>query len=165
MSIRIGSPGSLLCAAPGPMKRTMFRRIFLVTLLAFAATAVVQADAPTVPAVLSTSETDVDRPVQLQIKVTDDNEATPPSEITVEGLDIRFSGQSQLIEGRNFHMSYSFIYSYTIMPLQAGTFTIPPQTVLTKNGNLRTPALTLNVAPHDCTVPPPGPHAGRANPH
>ena len=87
--------------------------------------------------------------MQLQIKVTDDNEATPPNDIAVEGLDIRFTGQSQLIEGRNFHMSYSFVYSYTIMPLKAGTYTIPPQMVHTKNGNQRTPALTLNVAPNN----------------
>ncbi len=130
----------------------MFRRFILVALLAFAGTAGVRADAPSVTAVLNSSETEEGRPVQLQIKVTDDNEATPPNDIAVEGLDIRFTGQSQLIEGRNFHMSYSFIYSYTIMPLKAGTFTIPPQTVRTKNGNQRTPALTLNVAPNDGTT-------------
>ena len=126
----------------------MFRRIILVALLAVAGTAAVRADAPSVTAVLSSSETEEGRPVQLQIKVTDDNEATPPNDIAVEGLDIRFTGQSQLIEGRNFHMSYSFVYSYTIMPLKAGTFTIPPQVVRTKTGNQRTPALTLNVAPN-----------------
>lgn len=129
----------------------MFRRIILVALLALAGTGVVRADAPSVTAVLSSSETEEGRPVQLQIKVTDDNEATPPNDIAVEGLDIRFTGQSQLIEGRNFHMSYSFVYSYTIMPLKAGTFTIPPQIVRTKTGNQRTPALTLNVAPNTGT--------------
>lgn len=130
----------------------MFRRIILVALLACAGTAGVRADAPTVTAVLNSSETEEGRPVQLQIKVTDDNEATPPNDIAVEGLDIRFTGQSQLIEGRNFHMSYSFVYTYTIMPLKAGTFTIPPQTVRTKNGDQRTPALTLNVAPNTGTT-------------
>ena len=85
------------------------------------------ADAPTVTAVLTSSETEVDRPVQLQIKVTGDSNATPPNDIAVDGLDIRYTGQSQLVEGRNFRFTYSFVYNYTILPLKAGTFTIPPQ--------------------------------------
>ncbi len=67
----------------------------------------------------------------------------------MDGLDIRYSGQSQLVEGRNFRFTYSFVYNYTILPLKAGTFTIPPQVVKTSSGTLRTPALTLNVAPND----------------
>ncbi len=109
----------------------------------------VRAEPPTVTAVLTTSETEEGRPVQLQIKVTGDSEAIPPNDIAVDGLEIRYTGQSQLVEGRNLHFSYSFIYSYTILPLKAGTFTIPPQTVHTNGGEMRTPALTLNVAPND----------------
>lgn len=108
-----------------------------------------RADEPTVTAVLTSSETEVDRPVQLQIKVTGDNGATPPNDITVDGLDIRYTGQSQLLEGRNLRFSYSSVYQYTILPLKAGTFTIPPQNVRASNGTLRTPALTLTVAPND----------------
>jgi hypothetical protein len=121
----------------------------LVLLLAGSALRVVRADAPTVTAVLTSSETEVDRPVQLQIKVTGDQSATPPNDIAVDGLDIRYAGQSQLVEGRNFHFSYSFVYNYTVMPLKAGTFTIPPQTVHTDSGIMRTPALTLNVTPDE----------------
>lgn len=131
----------------------MFRRIILVALLACAGPAGVRADAPTVTAVLTSSETEEGRPVQLQIKVTDDDHAVPPNDIAVEGLDIRFTGQSTLIEGRNFHMSYSFVFSYTILPLKAGTYTIPPQTVRLKGGDQRTPTLTLNVAPNDGSAP------------
>ncbi|CAN5486714.1 hypothetical protein BH18VER2_BH18VER2_10180 [soil metagenome] len=108
-----------------------------------------RADAPTVTAVLTSSETEVDRPVQLQIKITGDANAIPPNEITVDGLDIRYTGQSQLVEGRNFRFTYSFVYNYTILPLKAGTFTIPSQAIGSNNGTLRTPALTLNVAPND----------------
>lgn len=127
----------------------MFRRLILVMVLALAGAPIVRADAPTVTAVLTSSETEIDRPVQLQIKVTGDSEGTPPTDISVDGLEIHFTGQSQLVEGRNFHFSYSFIYSYTILPLRSGTFTIPPQTVKTKAGNLRTETLTLSVAPND----------------
>ncbi|MBA3649962.1 MAG: BatD family protein, partial [Chthoniobacterales bacterium] len=108
-----------------------------------------RADAPTVTAVLTSSETEVDRPVQLQIKITGDANAIPPNEITVDGLDIRYTGQSTQVEGRNFRFTYSFSYSYTILPLKAGTFTIPPQAVSSNSGTLRTPALTLHVAPND----------------
>src|SRR6266446_4054795 len=98
------------------------------------------ADAPTITAVLTSSETEVDRPVQLQIKITGDANAIPPNEIAVDGLDIRYTGQSQLVEGRNFRFSYSFVYNYTILPLKAGTFTIPAQAVSASSGTLRTPA-------------------------
>src|SRR5437764_10769154 len=104
------------------------------------------AAAPTVTAVLSSSETAMGQPVQIQIKVSGSNSAKPPAEISVDGLDIRYSGQSQLLEGHNFQFSYSSIFSYTVMPLKAGTFKIPPQTVQASGSSLRTPELTLNVA-------------------
>lgn len=131
------------------MEKTMLRGIFLVVFLAWAGAAMIQAETPTVTAVLTTSETEVDRPVQLQIKVTGDSDVRPPNDIAVDGLEIRYAGESQLVEGRNFHFSYSFIYSYTVLPLKAGAFTIPPQSLRTNGGEMRTPALTLNVAPND----------------
>jgi hypothetical protein len=126
-----------------------FRRVLLLALLASASASLVRADPPTVTAVLTSSETEVDQPVQLQIKVTGDANATPPNDISVDGLDIRYSGQSQLVEGRNLRFTYSFIYNYTILPLKAGTFTIPPQVVRSASGVLRTPPLTLNVSPNE----------------
>ena len=107
------------------------------------------ADKPTVTAVLTSSETEVDNPVQLQIKVTGDAHAIPPNDIAVDGLDIRYTGQSQLVEGRNFRFTYSFVYNYTVLPLKAGTFTIPAQQIQSTYGSLRTPELTLNVSPND----------------
>src|SRR6266480_60513 len=85
----------------------------------FLSTSGLFADAPTATAVLTSSETEIGRPVQLQIKITGASNATPPSDIAVDGLDIRYTGQSQLVEGRNFQFSYSFIYNYTVMPLRA----------------------------------------------
>jgi hypothetical protein len=98
-----------------------------------------------VTAVLSNSNTSVGQYVQLQIKVTGSTSVKPPGQIAVDGLDIRFSGQSQLLEGRNFQFTYSYIYNYTIMPLKAGTFKIPPLTVQAGGSALRTPELTLHV--------------------
>ncbi len=42
--------------------------------------------------------------------------------------------------------SSSVTYNYTILPLRAGRFTIPPQTVRAGGSLIRTPELTLNVA-------------------
>jgi hypothetical protein len=98
-----------------------------------------------VTAVLSNSTTSVGQYVQLQIKVTGSTSVKPPGEIAVDGLDIRFNGQSQLLEGRNFQFTYSYIYTYTVMPLKAGTFKIPPLTIQAGGSALKTPELTLRV--------------------
>src|SRR6266513_1916439 len=45
----------------------------------------------------------------------------------------------------NFNVTSSVVYDYTIMPLQAGTFIIPPQTIRVGGNSLRTPQLRLNV--------------------
>src|SRR3954454_25364414 len=102
--------------------------------------------AASVTAVLNNSSTAVGEPVQLQIKVSGSASVKHPGSIAVDGLDIRFTGQSQLLEGRNFQFSYSYIYNYTVMPLKAGTFKIPPQTIDAGGATLRTPELTLHVA-------------------
>src|SRR6266480_5249900 len=104
------------------------------------------ADPPSVTAVLSNSETAVGETVELQIKVTGPGDATPPEEISIDGLEIHATGQSRQFEIHNFSTRSSVTYNYTILPLRAGRFTIPPQTVRAGGSLLRTPELTLNVA-------------------
>jgi hypothetical protein len=104
------------------------------------------ADSPTVTAVLSNSETAVGETVELQIKVTGPGDAAPPEEISIDGLEIHATGQSRQFEIHNFSTRSSVTYNYTILPLRAGRFTIPPQTVRAGGSLLRTPELTLNVA-------------------
>ena len=104
------------------------------------------ADSPTVTAVLSNSETAVGETVELQIKVTGPGDASPPEEISIDGLEIHGTGQSRQFEIHNFSTRSSVTYNYTILPLRAGRFTIPPQTVRAGSSLLRTPELTLNVA-------------------
>jgi len=137
---RVRSPGHRIFPAVHFVGVAVFAAaLFFPTLGLFA-------DAPTATAVLTSSETEIGRPVQLQIKITGASNATRPGDIAVDGLDIRYTGQSQLVEGRNFQFSYSFIYNYTVMPLRPGTFKIPPQVLRTGHDGLRTPELTLNVA-------------------
>src|SRR5947208_4019571 len=120
-----------------------------ILLLAFAVVAMAQiarADSPSVTAVLSNSEATVGETVELQIKVTGPGDARPPEEISIDGLEIHSTGTSRQFEIHNFSTSSSVTYSYTILPLRAGRFTIPPQTVLAGGKVLRTPELALNVS-------------------
>ncbi|MFN2476011.1 MAG: BatD family protein, partial [Chthoniobacterales bacterium] len=80
-------------------------------------------------AVLSSSETALGQPVQLEIQVTGSANPKPPGNIVIDGLDIRSAGVSRQYQMQNFSVSYSFTYNFTIMPLKVGTFKIPPQTV------------------------------------
>jgi hypothetical protein len=121
------------------------RRLFVV-LGVIAGTQFAYADSPGVTAVLNSSEAALGETVQLEIRITGARGAEAPEEIMVDGLEIRRTGTSQRIEMNNFNLTSSVVYDYTVMPLRAGRFTIPPQTIRIENNSLRTPALTLNVA-------------------
>src|SRR5438552_3685419 len=122
-------------------------RAFLIgTVAAILAASSTFADSPSVTAVLSNSEVAVGETVELQIKVTGPGDARPPEEISIDGLEIHATGQSRQFEIHNFATNSSVTYNYTILPLRAGRFTIPPQTVRAGGKLLRTPELILNVA-------------------
>src|SRR5438309_2451047 len=104
------------------------------------------ADSPSVTAVLSNSDTAVGETVELQIKVTGPGDARPPEEISVDGLEIHATGTSRQFEIHNFATNSSVTYNYTVLPLRAGRFTIPPQTIRAGGKLLRTQELVLNVA-------------------
>jgi hypothetical protein len=105
-----------------------------------------RADEPSVTAVLTSSEATLGQAVQLQIQVKGDRNVAPPSEISVDGLQIQSTGQMQSFEMRNFNVSSTVTFSYTILPLRAGKFTIPSLTIRAAGNSLRTPELTLNVS-------------------
>src|SRR6266550_4300955 len=124
----------------------MLQRTFITVFAVVAAAQFARADSPSVTAVLSNSETVVGGTLELQIKVTGPGDAQPPEEISVDGLEIHATGQSRQFEIHNFATNSSVTYNYTILPLRAGRFTIPPQTVRAGGKILRTPELALNVA-------------------
>jgi BatD DUF11 like domain len=124
----------------------MFQRISIAVFATLTCMHSVFADPPSVTAVLSNSEVTVGESVELQIKVTGPGDARPPEEISIDGLEIHATGTSRQFEIHNFATSSSVTYNYTILPLRAGRFTIPPQTVLAGGKVLRTPELKLNVA-------------------
>src|SRR5256884_5656039 len=104
------------------------------------------AASPSVTAVLSDSQPAVGQMVQLEIKVNGANSANVPETISIDGLEIHQTGTSRQFEMRNFDVSSSVTYNYTVLPQKAGQFKIPPQTVRVGNDSLKTPELVLNVA-------------------
>ncbi len=136
----------------------MYRRILVAFFAVIAMAQITRADPPSVTAVLSNSEATVGETVDLQIKVIGPGDARPPEEISIDGLEIHSTGTSRQFEIHNFSTNSSVTYNYTILPLKAGRFTIPPQTVLAGGKILRTPELSLNVsdAPSQQTTTRPG---------
>src|SRR5881227_964431 len=136
---------------------------FLIgTVAAILAASSTFADSPSVTAVLSNSEVAVGETVELQIKVTGPGDARPPEEISIDGLEIHSTGTSRQFEIHNFTTNSSVTYNYTVLPLQAGRFTIPPQTVRAGGKILRTPELALNVADAPGRPPPTTTRPGRS---
>lgn len=121
-------------------------RILVPLFALIAATSVAGAASPSVTAVLSNSEPQVGETVQLEIKVSGAQSANVPQEISIDGLEIHQTGTSRQFEMHNFDVKSSVTYNYTILPLRAGSFKIPSQTIRIGNESLRTPELALNVA-------------------
>src|SRR5206468_6640852 len=140
--------------------------VLLCALIALTGNDVAFADSPNVTAVLSNSEAVVGEMVQLQIKVSGAGDTKPPENISVDGLEIHATGTSRQYEMRNFTTNSSVTYNYTILPLKAGRFAIPPQPIRVGSQSLRTPELTLNVAdsPGRSSASRPGQNAQPNNP-
>src|SRR6266478_2902184 len=140
--------------------------VLLAALIAFAGSDAAFADSPSVTAVLSNSEAAIGETVQLQIKLSGARDATPTENISIDGLEIHATGTSRQFEMRNFTTTSSVTYNYTILPLKAGRFAIPPQPIRVGSQSLRTPELTLNVAdsPGRSSASRPGQNAQPNNP-
>ena len=122
------------------------RFLTLAALLGLATARCASADV-TVTSELSRPEVAVGEMVELQVRVNGAQGAEVPQELPVEGLQIRLTGQSTQVQMVNFKVSSSVLYSYAILPMQAGNFTIPSVPVAAGGRQFRTPALRLTV--HD----------------
>src|SRR6267143_3134904 len=106
-----------------------------------------RAESASVTAVLTSSETALGQPVQLEVKIKGVSNATPPQTIAVDGLQIALTDTRRSFEMHCFSsVESNLFYGYTIMPIKTGTFKIPPQAIRAGNMTLRTPELTLHVA-------------------
>ncbi|HZR78667.1 MAG TPA: BatD family protein, partial [Chthoniobacterales bacterium] len=124
------------------------------------------AASPSVTAVLSDSQPAVGQMVQLEIKVSGAQSASVPDTIPIDGLEVHQTGTSRQFEMHNFDVTSSVTYAYTILPLRAGQFKIPPQTIRVGNTSLKTPELALNVAQGQsggASASKPGTQSGQAS--
>src|SRR5438477_10081178 len=131
-----------------PREMSIYARTFKISfalLVLILTRSVAFAASPSVTAVLSNSQPAIGQMVQLEIKVNGANSANVPETISIDGLEIHQTGTSRQFEMHNFDVSSSVTYNYTILPLKAGQFKIPPKTVRVGKDSLRTPELVLNV--------------------
>src|SRR5438105_733871 len=132
-----------------PREMSIYARTFKISfalLVLILTRSVAFAASPSVTAVLSNSQPAIGQMVQLEIKVNGANSANVPETISIDGLEIHQTGTSRQFEMHNFDVTSSVTYNYTILPLKAGQFKIPPQTIRIGNDSLHTPELVLNVA-------------------
>jgi len=105
-----------------------------------------RAESPSVTAVLTSSETALGQPVQLEVKIKGTSTVTTPQTIAVDGLQIALTDTRRSFEMHGLSsVESNLFYGYTIMPMKAGTFKIPPQPIRAGNTTLHTPELTLHV--------------------
>src|SRR3984957_3011008 len=77
-----------------------------------------------ISASLSESVTDVDHPVQLEIKIANARITRPPV-VSATGLSINFAGTSSRTQILNFQASSITTFTYIVTPTKEGAFEIP----------------------------------------
>jgi hypothetical protein len=115
-----------------------------------------------VTAGLSSPSTSVGQPVELVVTVRDSRNAEVPQTVDVAGLRIELFGRATRFEMNNFKVTSSLTYTYSVVPLNAGEFTIPPIEVKVDKKTLKTAPARLSVmagAPPALPAPQPLPNA------
>ncbi|MBV8175757.1 MAG: protein BatD [Verrucomicrobia bacterium] len=103
---------------------------------------------PSISASLSETVTDLDHPVQLEIKIENARVTRPPT-IFANGLSINFAGTSSRTQILNFRASTITTFTYIVTPTKEGTYDIPPVEVSAGGKTYRTSSLTLKVIHND----------------
>jgi len=128
--------------ATGEMKSLLS---VLVLLLGVVTIAVAE---PSISASLSETVTDVDHPVQLEIKLENARMTRPPT-IIANGLSINFAGTSSRAQILNFQASTITTFTYIVTPTKEGIYEIPAVEVSLGGKTYRTSSLTLKVIHSD----------------
>jgi hypothetical protein len=97
-----------------------------------------------ISASLSESVTDVDHPVQLEIKIANARITRPPV-VSATGLSINFAGTSSRTQILNFQASSITTFTYIVTPTKEGVFEVPSIEVSAGGKVYRTSTLTLKV--------------------
>src|ERR1700724_1442060 len=97
-----------------------------------------------ISASLSESVTEVDQPVQLEIKIENARVTRPPA-VSASGLSINFAGTSSRTQILNFQASNTTTFTYIVTPTKEGEFEIPSIEVSAGGKVYRTSSLVLKV--------------------
>src|ERR1700726_3667560 len=120
----------------------MKKLIGVLTLLLWLAT--LAAAETSISASLSESITEVDHPVQLEIKIENARITRPPV-VSATGLSINFAGTSSRTQILNFQASSIPTFTYIVTPTKEGVFEVPSIEVSAGGKVYRTSTLTLKV--------------------
>ena len=90
MSIKTGNQAQMYRS---PLKHRLLVRMVIASVGLALLVGSARAEEPSVTAVLTSSEATVGQDVQLQIQVKGDRNVAPPTEISVDGLEIHPTGQ------------------------------------------------------------------------
>lgn len=137
------------------MKARMQKFVLLFVLAVFGVTRA--GEAQQVRAELSQDYAAVGQPVRLNISVTGGRGAQVPQQLNIDGIDARFVGKSEQMQWQmgkgGVNSSATSIYSYIIVPLRQGEFTIPAIPMVIAGKTVTTSPLKLSVSGGRGNVP------------
>ena len=137
------------------MKARMQKFVLLFGLAIFGITRA--GEAQQVRAELSQDYAAVGQPVRLNISVTGGRGAQVPQQLNIDGIDARFVGKSEQMQWQmgkgGVNSSATSIYSYIIVPLRQGEFTIPAIPMVVAGKTVTTSPLKLSVSGGRGNVP------------
>ena len=137
------------------MKARMQKLVFLFVLAVFGVTRA--GEAQQVRAELSQDYAAVGQPVRLNISVTGGRGVQVPQQLNIDGIDARFVGKSEQMQWQmgkgGVNSSATSIYSYIIIPLRQGEFTIPAIPMVVAGKTVTTSPLKLSVSGGRGNVP------------
>ncbi len=114
-------------------------------------------EAQQVRAELSQDYAAVGQPVRLNIAVTGGRGAQVPQQLNIDGIDARFVGKSEQMQWQmgkgGVNSNATSIYSYIIVPLRQGDFTIPAIPIVIAGKTFTTSSLKLSVSGGRGNVP------------
>lgn len=97
-----------------------------------------------ISASLSETVTDVDHPVQLEVKIENARITRPPT-VSANGLSINFAGTTSRTQILNFQASSITTFTYIVTPTKEGVFEIPSIVVSAAGKDYRSSSLVLKV--------------------
>lgn len=122
----------------------IFRNVIRCIVLLFASTAFTHAQVPSIKANVTSSNAQVGEAIRLEVEIANVKSASPPA-VVVDGLEIRFRGESSQFRMVNGDVSRKQIYTYSVVASKEGSYTIPAIEIETDGQILKTQPITINI--------------------